>query len=146
MNKYIINESTLVLFSLGNRTQVYENYTNYIIDQSIMSIIDNSCKYYGSSFKGRCDATDYLIGIRYKCPIIISEKKCLIFFPTSSPRFDECVWINYKAIKKYYLNEQNELIIILNNDKKLILNISSNIMTNQILKSSRLESIFLNNR
>lgn len=146
MNKYIINESTLVLFSLGNRTQVYEKYTNYIIDQSIMSIIDNSCKYYGSSFKGRCDATDYLIGIRYKCPIIISEKKCLIFFPTSSPRFDECVWINYKAIKKYYLNEQNELIIILNNDKKLILNISSNIMTNQILKSSRLESIFLNNR
>ena len=146
MNKYIINESTLVLFSLGNRTQVYEKYTNYIIDQSIMSIIDNSCKYYGSSFKGRCDATDYLIGIRYKCPIIISEKKCLIFFPTSSPRYDECVWINYKAIKKYYLNEQNELIIILNNDKKLILNISSNIMTNQILKSSRLESIFLNNR
>ena len=146
MNKYIINESTLVLFSLGNKTQVYEKYTNYIIDQDVSSIINNSCMYYGSSFKGRCDATEFLIGIRYKCPIIISERKCIIFFPTTSPRVNECVWLNYKGIDKYYLNEKLDLIICLKNGKNISLNISSNVLSNQLLKSSRLESIFLNNR
>ena len=146
MNKYIINESTLVLFSLGNKTQVYEKYINYIINENIVDIVDNSCKYYGSSLRGRCDATEYLIGIKYKCPIIMSENKNIIFFPTTSYKNEDCVWINYKGIEKYYLNDKNSLIIELINGKILELNISNNVISNQILKSSRLESIFLNKR
>ena len=146
MNKYIINESTLVLFSLGNKTQVYEKYTNYIVDKELLTIINESCMYYGSSFKGRCEATEYLIGIKYKCPIIISEKHNIIFFPTTSFKCNDCVWLNYKAIDKYYFNDKSELIVHLINKKTIELNISNNVLSNQILKSSRLESIFLNNR
>ena len=145
MDKYIINEATLVLFSLGNKTQVYEKYANYVIDNDLYSLIDYNCKHYGSSLKGRCEATEFLTGIKYKCPIIISEIRKLIFFPTSSYKNDECVWINYYAVERYFVNEKSNLTIILKGNKKIILNISSNIISNQIFKASRLESVFRNN-
>ena len=142
MNKYIINESTLVLFSLGNKTQVYEKYRNLVINCDLYNLINDNCKFYGSSLNGRCESTEYLIGIKYKCPIILSERKKLIFFPTTSYKSEDCVWINYKAIDKYYLNDQYQLTICLKNNKKIELNISNHIISNQILKSSRLESFF----
>jgi competence protein ComK len=146
MNKYIITDSTLVLFSLGTKTQVYEKYTNYIIDKDLYTLIDDNCKYYGSSLKGRCEATEFLTGIKYKCPIILSESKHLIFFPTSSYKNEKCVWFNYYGIDHYFMNENMLLTVYLKNNKKIELDISNNVINNQILKASRLESIFRNNR
>ena len=77
MNNYIINESTLVLFSLGSKTQVYEKYTNYVINKNLYPLMDECCKYYGSSLKGRCEATEYLIGIKYKYAIIPTANKIM---------------------------------------------------------------------
>jgi len=144
MNNYIINESTLVLFSLGEKTKVYEKYVNYVVNKKLITIIDESCKYYGSSLKGRTDATAFLIGVSYKCPIVVSEKKNIIFFPTNSMHNSDCVWVNYQMIDNYYLNDNKLLTVNFKYDKSIELDISSNVFCNQILKSSRLESILRN--
>ena len=60
-----------------------------------MNIIENSCEYFGSSYLGRHEGTKKLIGITHKAPIIIEESKNLIYFPTTSPRLTDCVWIKY---------------------------------------------------
>lgn len=142
MEKYLINKNTLLIlpFLLG-KSKVVENYITLIINKTPYEIINDSCKTYGSSFSGRCDSTYYMTGVKYKCPIIISEVREIIMFPTTSARNDDCVWINYEAIDQYYSISQNSVIVKLKNSEKYVIDVSSRIMTNQIFKSSRLDSV-----
>ena len=122
------------------KTLVVEKYITYEIEDSIINIVDSSCRYYGSSLLGRCSGTEFLIGVKYKCPIIVSEIKELIIFPTGSYKNVDTIWINPKMIFKFY-NQNNRTLIEFINNKKITLNISTRIISNQILKASRLESI-----
>ena len=139
-NKYIIKNETIFIESIGNNTKIIENKKEIIINNKINNIIDESCKYYCSSLTGRISSSSYLLGIYYKCPIIISEQLEIIMFPTSSIRDSMCKWINYNHIDKYY-KDKNNTVIEFKNGKKIALNTSIRIINNQILKSSRLESI-----
>lgn len=142
MDNYFINEKTLLVMPYTEeKSKVIENYVTYIINKSVFDIINDSCKHYGSSFVGRCESTDYMIGVKYKCPIVISEVKEIIMFPTTSAKNVECMWINYHAIEKYYNKTPEKVTIVLKNMRKYELNLSSRIITNQIFRSSRLESV-----
>lgn len=138
--QYLISKNTILVTKKGNNTLVYENNNSNLINKQIINIMDNSCKYYGSSLKGRIEGTNYLLGSIYKAPIIISEKKEIIMFPTSSFNSDDCTWINYNWIDNYYCNG-GRTIICFKNGLKIELNISPKVINNQILRSSRLESI-----
>lgn len=141
MDNYLINDSTLLIMPLkAGKSKVIEKYITYEINQPPLMIIEDSCRYYGSSYAGRCAGTEYLTGIKYKCPIIISELSEIIFFPTESSKNVNTIWINYHAVKKYFSNDEN-LYLELVNGQKILLNISNRVLSNQILKSSRLESI-----
>lgn len=140
-DKYIINENTMALIPVKGGCKIIENYITYFSIKMPIDIINESCKYYGSSFLGRCASTEYMTGIKYKCPIIISEIKSIIFFPTSSYKKTDCYWFNYNTIKKYYENSNYLLEIELLNGEKITLNLSKRIFNNQLFRSSRLESI-----
>jgi len=141
VDKYFINTNTLMILPYENKSKVVEKYITYIINKTPMEIIDDSCKNYGSSFVGRCDSTYFLTGVKYKCPIIISETKEIIMFPTKSAKSNCCIWINFKAIDIFYTIDSSNVKIILINNQKYNINISSRIISNQIFKSSRLESV-----
>ncbi len=145
MNKYIINENTLALLTINNKVKIIEKYIDYYIEENINNIINNSCIYYGSTFLGRTYSTKSLLGISTKLPIIISEKKDLIFFPTNSYKNKNCVWLNYSEIDKYYSINSKEINITFLNQKNLIIPITNNIFTKQLFKASRLETIFKRN-
>ena len=141
MISYEINRNTLALIPIGNdQTKVIEKENNFIINDNIMNIIKNSCEYFGSSYIGRKEGTRRLTGITHKSPIIIEETNKLIYFPTESPRLDSCSWIGFNNIKRY-INNNGKATIIFDNDKILDLNISYGILDNQVLRSSKLESI-----
>ena len=140
MQNYLINKNTVVLFSNKENTIVIEKHKDLLIHNNIKNIINDSCKYYCSSLKGRIDGSNYLLGTNYKSPIIISEAKNIIFFPTTSYRSQDCIWINYAQIDKYYAKGLNT-IIEFRNKKKITIKFSNKVINNQILKSSRLESI-----
>ena len=141
MDKYIINENTLALLKVDNKVKVVEKYIEFYIEGSLNTIII----YYGSTFLGRMHSAKSLLGISTKLPIIISEKKELIFFPTNSYKNLNCVWINYIEVDKYYSINSKELIITFLNKKSLIIPVSNNIFTKQLFKASRLETIFKRN-
>ena len=142
MNMYEINRNTIALIYENNKTIVYEKDNIFEINKIPNEIIKYSCEYFGCSFKGRVEGTKYLTGITHKSPIIIEESDEIIFFPLSSPRQFNCSWIRSKYIKNYYKNKNcNKCVIELCNDKKIELNCSYETINNQILRSSRLESI-----
>jgi competence transcription factor ComK len=119
--KYEVNKGTLaVLPNDEDSSLVYEDENRYIIHEKAYKIMDDSCKYYGSSIIGRQQGTTKLTGITYKVPIIISEDGNIIFFPTSSPRLKKCCWVSLNNIESYYYDfEKNLCIIIFDNQEKI---------------------------
>ena len=102
---YEINSSTLAIISMNDSCcKVLEEEEEYIINKSAYDVIDNSCKYFGSSYKGRYEGTKSLLGMNYKLPIIIEESRNIIFFPTSSPKLNDCFWISLNNISDYFVD------------------------------------------
>lgn len=140
MDSYEINNSTLAIIPISKKcSKVIEENNNFIINESTTNIIDHSCKFFGSSYNGRCDGTKNLVGFNYKSPIIVEESKEIIFFPTSSPRFDNCYWISLNNIEKYY-KKDNISSIYFKNGINIDLDISYKSLENQILRATMLES------
>ena len=143
MREYEISKNTLAVIPIGEKkSKVIEKDNIYIIDESPNRIMDESCRYYGSSIGGRQKGTSNLTGITYKAPIIVQEEGSIIFFPTTSPRLKKCCWISLNNIDSYYYDfEKKTCVILFDNNFKLEFDISYCVLNNQVLKSHRLESI-----
>lgn len=141
MISYEVNCDTLALVPISeNETKIIERNNMFNVNSSVMNIIENSCEYFGSSYLGRHEGTKKLIGITHKAPIIIEESKNLIYFPTTSPRLDNCIWIALNNIKTYERkNGKTELEFI--NNKRIRLDISFGSLDNQVLRATKLESV-----
>lgn len=146
INNYEINSSTIAIVPISkNVSRVIEEDNIVTVSKNTTQIIDDSCRYFGSSYLGRHEGTKNIIGVNYKSPIVIEETKEIIFFPTSSPRFDNCYWISLKKIQNYKkINGQT--VISFKNGYELPVNISTGSLENQILRSTLLESVMRNRR
>lgn len=141
LKNYEINSETLAIIPVSNKiSKVIEENEEFLISKKTFEIIDNSCKFFGSSYKGRYEGTKYLTGLSYKAPIVVEETKDIIFFPTTSPRMDSCNWICLNKISKYQKEGSNSKIIF-KNGLELSLDMSYSSLENQIMRSTLLESI-----
>ena len=141
MDSYEINQLTLALIPISkNVSKVIEMDQVFTVNKSTTEIVDESCKYFGSSYQGRFEGTKKLIGVNYKSPIIIEESREIIFFPTSSPRFDNCSWISLNNIEEYKKDTLNPTIYF-SNGETLSVDISYGSLENQVLRAIKLGSI-----
>lgn len=141
MKEYEINQETLILLPTNsNSTKIIEINQEEEIYKNTAKIIDESCKFFGSSYLGRFEGTKNMIGISKKSPIIIEETKNIIFFPTTSPRIEKCIWISLNNLERYIKNKEKTLLIF-SCGKKILIDIPFNIIDNQVLRSTKLESI-----
>ena len=138
MNQYEINDSTLALIPIDEKnTKVLEENKSFIVNMNSMNIIKKSCEFFGSSYLGRKGGTKYLT---HKAPIIIEESKNIIYFPTTSPRLKECIWLSLKHIKDYK-NNNGKSIVIFENGQAMTLDISYFSLDNQYLRATKLDLI-----
>ena len=141
MNQYEINDSTLALIPLDEtKTKIIEENRSIIVNMNCMNIIKKSCEYFGSSYVGRCGGTKNLIGITHKAPIIIEESRNMIYFPTTSPRLKECIWLSLKHIKDYK-KDNGKSLVIFESGQAITVDISYFSLDNQYLRAIKLDSI-----
>ena len=141
MSEYEINIDTQAIIPLGpEKSRVIEGNRVFIVEQPALKIIDKSCRFFGSSYQGRFLGTKNLIGISHKAPIIIEETREIIFFPTNSPRQDNCAWISLKHVENYKKNNNTSLLKF-TGGHLINLDISYGTLDNQILRATRLESV-----
>lgn len=139
---YEINYDTQVLIPINeNKSKIIEQEEEYIIEFSVQKVLEHSCEYFGSSYEGRKDGTKKMLGITHKSPIIIEETRKLIFFPTTSPERDDCIWINLEKIDKYYKINNNKSAIQFKNGNIIETNISYGSLSNQVLRATRLKFV-----
>ncbi len=139
MDSYEINKDTVALIPKDSKhTIVYEVDNSFEVNKSALKIVEESCEYFGSSLEGRQVGTSKLIGYTHKVPVIIEESFDLIFFPTLSPKNNECSWLAYDHIYKPD-KFKDKTIIELKNGKKLLVDVSTAIIDNQLYRCSRLK-------
>lgn len=140
--KYEINRGTLAI--VPNETTnslVYEDEERYLIEEKPFQIMEESCKYFGSTYDGRKNSSRDILGAEYKVPIIVEDSDNLIVFPTTSPQSDECIWISLRRVKKFEKIDGTNTRIIFDNNKEIIVPCSYRSIENQVSRASRLDLI-----
>ena len=102
MLEYEITSNTCALIGISeNETEVIEKDKRFVIPKKLNKVLNDSCQFYGSTLAGRIKGSQVQLGMKYKLPIIIESSSELVFFPTISPRLEDCSWISLKNIKSY---------------------------------------------
>lgn len=138
-DNYEISENTLAVVGLKNgKTRIIEYNLDRLYDLNSYSIMDYGCNYFGSSYNGRAEGTKKIMGYSYKVPIIVEETSDLIFFPTTSPTFNNCIWFNLAGVLDIQ-EKFNVCIVTLINKKRIVVQASKSSLENQILRATRLK-------
>ena len=139
---YEISKGTLAIVPNDEETSlVYEDESRYIIKERPFKIMEESCKYFGSSYNGRKESAKSILGAEYKVPIIVEDSENIVLFPTTSPRSSDCSWISLRHINKIEKIDYNNTKIIFNSNESIIVPVSYRSIENQISRASRLELI-----
>ena len=145
--KYEISKGTLaILPNEKNSSVVYEDDNRYIIKETPFKIMEDSCKYFGSTYEGRKDGAKEMLGAEYKVPIVVEDSNNLIVFPTTSPLSDDCVWISLKRVERIEKIDANNTKIIFDNNTEIIVDSSYRTIENQLSRASRLDLILRNHK
>jgi len=145
--KYEISRGTLAIVPNDKETSlVYEDDDKYIIKDTPFHIMEESCKYFGSTYEGRKNGAKDILGAEYKVPIVIQDEDNLIVFPTTSPQAEDCVWVSLKRVKKIERMDSCHTRILFDNNKEIIVECSFRTIENQLSRASRLDLILRNHK
>ena len=140
--KYEINDETLAIMSFDDdKTRVIEVDDDYVVNDVPYSIMENSCRYFGSSFEGRVLGSKSMLGSIYKTPIIVEETRDLIFFPTEAINSSSVSWISYKKIRNVEKYGKRTKINFINGES-IVVNCPYFSIKNQIFRCNMLETIY----
>ena len=140
--KYEISNGTLAIVpNEDDNSLIYEDNERFIVEESPFKIMEDSCKYFGSTYKGRKDSAKKILGAEYKVPIIIEDYNNVIVFPTTSPTADDCAWISLKRVKGIEKIDTYNTRIIFDNGREIIVPTSYRSIENQLSRASRLDVI-----
>ena len=138
--EYEINKGTLAIVPNEiDESLVYEDEERFLIHQSPFQIMEESCKYFGSTYEGRKDSAKAILGAEYKVPVIVEDTDNLIVFPTTSPKSEECIWISLKRVKSFEKIDSINTKVIFDNNREIIVPVSYRTLENQISRESRLD-------
>lgn len=147
INKYEFSRGTLAVVPKDERSSlVYEDDERYIVHETPFKIMEDSCRYFGSSYDGRKVGSKEILGAEYKVPIVVEDSNNLIAFPTTSPYSDDCYWISLKRVKNIYKIDNNNTKIVFDNDKEIIVPCSFRSIENQLSRASRLDLVLRNRK
>lgn len=145
--KYEVSRGTLAIVPNEKESSlVYEDDERYIIQQTPFSIMEESCKYFGSTYEGRKNGAREILGAEYKVPIVVEDSNNLIVFPTTSPSAEDCVWISLGRVKKIEKIDTNHTKIIFDNNQVIVVGCSYRTIENQLSRASRLDLILRNHK
>ena len=141
MDSYEINKNTCAVVSVAEDvSRIVEQDEEYLINKGSYEVMEDSCKYYGSSCDGRIKGTKTILGSSYKVPIIVEETNEIIFFPTESVNNKNCIWVALNNIEKFE-NCNGLTKVTFTSGKEMIVKTSVSSFEMQLLRANRLGSI-----
>ena len=134
-----IDLSTLMLIGIDDEsTKIVTLTDEFIVHSSTKKIIDDSGRFFGSSLSDRIKATNRLVNMASKTPILIEESRNIIFFPLKSTREKNNIWVSFNNLEKYE-KEEDKTIFYFKNNRVISLKFSYYIVDNQVTRSILLD-------
>ena len=145
--KYEISNGTLAIVpNEDDNSLIYEDNERFIVEETPFKIMEESCKYFGSTYKGRKDSAKEILGAEYKIPVVIEDSTNLIIFPTTSPQAEDCAWICLNRVKNISKVDSFNTKIVFDNDRELIVPCSYRSIENQLSRASRVDLVLRNRK
>ena len=145
MKNYILNENVLCFTqNVENEDDIMiiEKKARVSVKMDSFKFLKKSCAFYGHSYQMQrqfvIDNFNYYI----KTPIILSEYDMIIFFPTTTPKSKECIWISYNNVERY-VKEYDYTKIYFKGGKVVNVSASYSTIDSQITKCIKIEK-FIN--
>ncbi|WP_235848474.1 competence protein ComK [Litchfieldia alkalitelluris] len=142
---YEVNPYTMAIVPLQSGRKIYsivlEKDEEIIVKMKPLDIVDRSCRYFGSSYKGRKEGTRELMGITHKPPIIVEPSHQIFLFPTVSPTSADCTWLSHSHIYSHSTAGNGTTKITFQNKKSMHVNISKGSFENQFFQTAQLRTI-----
>ena len=146
-NKYEFSKGTLAIVpNEGETSLVLEDEDHYIVEETPFQIMDESCRYFGSSYNGRKEGAKNILGADYKVPIVVEDSSNLIAFPTSSPLSEDCIWISLNRVQNIIKVDNYNTKVLFDNNIEIIVPCSFRSIENQLSRASRLDLILKNRK
>lgn len=147
LNEYLITTYEITPLTLAILPQeqidgvpnsyVLEESREYTIETTPIKVIDEACKFFGSSLQGRLDGTRDISNITHKAPVAIDPSSGMYFFPTFSPMNNKCAWIAHSHVKTICPTEFNQTEIIFINGRRIIVDASIGSIQNQLQRTAQ---------
>src|SRR5690625_2467933 len=118
-------------------TFVLEETRDYTVYTTPTKVIDEACKFFGSSLQGRLEGTKDISKITHKAPIAIDPSSGMYFFPTASPTNNNCSWINHSYVVEINPIGKRKTEITFKNGRRIIVNVSYGSMLNQLQRTAQ---------
>lgn len=99
---YIIHRKTQAIMHETKgiyKSKIIEENNVIYSKYSPIEILYENCEDYGASLQGRFDIAKKILGSKTKLPLPVFPFSGLYFFPTTSMKNDECIWISYYHIQ-----------------------------------------------
>ena len=97
----ITTNTNYIIEICKNTSIICSGNMKYKINKSAKNIIDENCKNFGSTLKGRIDSAKSKTNFKYKTPIILSEQLKLVLFPIGNYENAQNAWFSLKTIANY---------------------------------------------
>jgi competence protein ComK len=149
LNKTILTEYEISPYTMavlpetteqGLYSLVKEIDGEYLVKMKPVDIIERSCRFFGSSLKGRREGTKDIMGITHKAPIVIDPTNFIYFFPTLSPSRQQCAWIAHSFVQSIQSSHYDETLLVFSNREKIILPVSKGSLENQLYRTAQLRT------
>jgi competence protein ComK len=124
----------------GLFSRIMELEKEYIVRKKPIDIIERSCRFFGSSLKGRQEGTKQIMGITHKAPIVIDPTNFIYFFPTTSPSRQHCAWISHSFVDNIKSNPHDETTLTFSNREEILLPVSKGSLENQLFRTAQLRT------
>ena len=118
----IMRKAPLTSIDIYGNTYLIDDLSQYINDLAI---------FYGSDLRGRNLAMAKITGIKYKLPLLISNKAKIYYLKTRNLMAEDCVLINYYWFDHYKaLKNMTELYF--RNGYKIVIDVDYRIIKRQV--------------
>lgn len=125
-------------------TIVMEETGAFIVPLSPLKLIDESCRYYGSSYAGRLEGVKRVMGITKKAPIAISVELSIFFFPHESPQNESCVWLSHTHIEALEKKDKQNTVVYFSNGESIVVPASKNQLETKVLRTAQYRHLLQN--
>jgi competence protein ComK len=141
LNQYIIKRETMALLPHDAEDGslhaiVVEEARMLEVLLSPLKIVQNSCNYFGSTYKGRKKGAACL-GFRSMPPICICNELGIYFYPLMSESQRGCIWIGHSHVNNWEDGGQKDVLVHMTHDQSLRLPVPVSVFRNKTMRTTQ---------